>query len=248
MRTVSMKEFRGGGMNDEYGMSGMAREYAKSGKMPKQLLEYFKRKNKEKEYAMGGAYREYQGSGRASSSDYSDYRVFKEEGQAPQYFVKTDDGFSPAGTFSDLRAQLGDEGAANVISQFGLKPNFSDTGEYLSYTGTGEEFGRASDAFARELAGRKEILKEGDMPRTEYGDDFLDFMFSRMSDTKNFGRKPVHGGVRPEDLPTDIGAQRMMAKRFLDKASGSLGGEGVDYRDFAREVLGLGQGGQGGGY
>ncbi len=108
-------------MNDEYGMGGMAKEYAKSGKMPKQLLEYFKRKNKEKEYAMGGAYKEYQGSGRASSSDYSDYRVFKEEGQPAQYFVRTDDGFSPAGTFRDLRAQLGDEGAANVISQFGLK-------------------------------------------------------------------------------------------------------------------------------
>ena len=132
-----------------------------------------------------------------------------------------------------------------MISQFGLKPNFSDTGEYLSYTGTGEEFGRASDAFARELAGRKEILREGDMPRTEYGDEFLDFMFSRMSDTENFGPKASQGGVRPEDLPTDIGTQRMMARNFANRMRG---GEGVAYRDFARQVLGLGQGGQGGGY
>ena len=56
MRTVSMKEFRGGGMNNEY---------AGGGRMPKQLLEYFKRKNKE--YAMGGAYREYQDSGKTLS-------------------------------------------------------------------------------------------------------------------------------------------------------------------------------------
>lgn len=56
MRTVSMKEFRGGGMNNEYGGGG---------RMPKQLLEYFKRKRRE--YAMGGAYREYQDSGKTLS-------------------------------------------------------------------------------------------------------------------------------------------------------------------------------------
>jgi|TARA_R100000030_G_scaffold17903_2_gene12205 hypothetical protein len=242
MRTVSMKEFRGGGMNDEYGMSGMAREYQRSGKMPKKLVEYFERKNKEKEYAMGGAYKEYQGSGRASSSDYSDYRVFKEEGQPAQYFVRTDDGFAPAGTFRDLRAQLGDEGAANVISQFGLKPKMSDAGEFISYSGTGEEFGRASDAFARELAGRKEILREGDMPRTEYGDDFLDFVYGQQSDFKNFGGFDDILGVT--DLPTDPASQRMLAKRYMDLQKG---GEGVSYRDFARQVLGMGTGGGQGG-
>ena len=234
-------------MNDEYGMSGMAREYAKSGKMPKQLLEYFKRKNKEKEYAMGGAYREYNGSGRASSPDYSDYRVFKEEGQAPQYFVKTDDGFSPAGTFSDLRAQLGDEGAANVISQFGLKPNFSDTGEYLSYTGTGEEFGRASDAFARELAGVRRARPESGHPTAqgyydsgvEFSDDFLDFAYAENPD-KIAMRASMRG---MEGLPSDIDTQRSLARDLMQRTKG----EPLDYRAFARQVLGPGTGGAQGG-
>ncbi len=71
MRTVSMKEFRGGGMNNEYAGSGRM--------MPKKLVDYFNRKA-----AMGMKTPTYQGSGQASSSDYSDYRVFKEEGMPAQ--------------------------------------------------------------------------------------------------------------------------------------------------------------------
>ena len=239
-------------MNDKYGMSGMAREYEASGKMPKKLVRYFERKNKEKEYAMGGAYREYQGSGfappaMASSSDYSDYRVFKEKGQPAQYFVMTDDGFSPAGTFSDLRAQLGDEGAANVISQFGLQPQFSDTGEYLSYRGTGEEFGRASDAFARELAGVRRARPERGHQTAqgyydsglEFSDDFLDFMYAENPD-KMAQRASMKG---MEGLPTDISMQRSLARDLMQRAEG----EPLDYRAFARQVLGLGTGGAQGG-
>ena len=59
MRTVR-DMYRAGGMN-EYEMSGMMREYAKSGKMPKALLEYFSKKKKEAERGMRVP--EYQGSG-----------------------------------------------------------------------------------------------------------------------------------------------------------------------------------------
>jgi hypothetical protein len=56
MRTVR-DMYRAGGMNDEYGQGGM-NEYQKSGKMPPQLLEYFKEKGraKIKEYQNSGKY------------------------------------------------------------------------------------------------------------------------------------------------------------------------------------------------
>ena len=56
MKTVR-DMYRAGGMNDEYGQGGM-NEYAKSGKMPPQLLEYFKEKGKAKikEYQNSGKY------------------------------------------------------------------------------------------------------------------------------------------------------------------------------------------------
>lgn len=224
----------------------MNNEYAGGGRMPKQLLEYFKRKNKE--YAMGGAYREYQDSGRASSADYSDYRVFKEEGKPAQYFVKSDEGFAPAGTFSELRAQLGDEGAANVISQFGLKPNFSDTGEYISYSGTGEEFGRATEDFARELAGVRRAGPERGHPTAqpyydsgvEFDDDFLDFMYA--ADPDKMARSASMRGM--EGLPTDISSQRSLARDVMQRTKG----EPIAYLNYARNVLGLGRQGQDQGY
>ncbi len=56
MKTVR-DMYRAGGMNDEYGQGGM-NEYKKSGKMPPQLLEYFKKKgeDKMKEYQDGGRF------------------------------------------------------------------------------------------------------------------------------------------------------------------------------------------------
>tara|TARA_R100001510_G_C7654174_1_gene212794 strand:+ start:3521 stop:4045 length:525 start_codon:yes stop_codon:yes gene_type:complete len=56
MKTVR-DMYRAGGMNDEYGQGGM-NEYKKSGKMPPQLLEYFKKKGKAKikEYQSSGKY------------------------------------------------------------------------------------------------------------------------------------------------------------------------------------------------
>ena len=56
MKTVR-DMYRAGGMNDEYGQGGM-NEYKKSGKMPPQLLEYFKKKgeDKMKEYQNSGKY------------------------------------------------------------------------------------------------------------------------------------------------------------------------------------------------
>ncbi len=80
------------------------------------------------------------------------------------------------------------------------------------------------------------------MPRTQYGDDFLDFVYGQQSDFKNFGGFDDILGVT--DLPTDPASQRMLAKRYMDLQKG---GEGVSYRDFARQVLGMGTGGGQGG-
>jgi len=56
MKTVR-DMYRAGGMNDEYRQGGM-NEYAKSGKMPPQLLEYFKEKGKAriKKYQSSGQF------------------------------------------------------------------------------------------------------------------------------------------------------------------------------------------------
>lgn len=99
MRTVRMKDYRKGGMNDEYGMSGMMKEYAKSGKMPKELLEYFKKKD-DKEYGMGGAM-EYQEGGRPSRAYF-----------IPGYENRPDELGMVSGRERMYVAIPGDEGAA----------------------------------------------------------------------------------------------------------------------------------------
>jgi len=239
-----MKEFRGGGMNDEYGMSGMAKEYAKSGKMPKQLLEYFKKKNKEKEYAMGGAYKEYQGSGRASSSDYSDYRMFKEEGQPIQYFVKGDGGFESAGGGSDLRRRLGDEGYAQVLSQFGIQPELSAQGELLGITASPEAYSAATDEFARELAGFRREEDSRGVVKSKYDEDFLNYLAEDQAGSVS-NLASMRGMSDIDDAMRRQLAQDLFEKEGLpgigrpDKA--------LAYRDYAKRVLGMGTGGAQGG-
>lgn len=234
MRTVSMKEFRGGGMNNEY---------AGGGRMPKQLLEYFKRKNKE--YAMGGAYREYQDSGQASSSDYSRYRMFKEEGQPIQYFVKGDGGFESAGGGDELRRRLGDEGYAQVLSQFGIQPELSEKGELLSIKASPEAYSSATDAFARELAGFRTGKGRLDEPDTQYDEAFLDYLAD-----EGTGGFSEYAAMRGFDSP-DQAQKRILAEEMFE-AEGLPGvgrpDKALAYRDFAKRVLGLGQGGQGQGY
>ena len=228
-------------MNDEYGMGGMAKEYAKSGKMPKQLLEYFKRKNKEKEYAMGGAYKEYQGSGQASSSDYSKYRMFKEEGQPLQYFVKGDDGFESAGGGGDLRRRLGDEGYAQVLSQFGIQPKLSDKGELLEVVASPEAYSSATDAFARELAGFRRGEDMMGAPDFKYDEAFLDYLAEGGA-----GGMSEYAAMRGFDSP-DQAQKRILAEEMFEKEG--LPGLGrpdkaLAYREFAKQVLGLGRQGQ----
>jgi len=226
-----MKEFRGGGMNNEYGDGG---------RMPKQLLEYFKRKNKE--YAMGGAYEEYQGGG---AVDPSEYRLFKEEGQPIQYFVRGDEGFEPAGGGSDLRRRLGDEGYANVLSRFGIQPELSAEGELLGIKASPEAYSAATDEFARELAGfRKEEDSRG-MVRSRYDEDFLNYL------AEDLGGSVSNLASMRGMSDIDDATRRQLAQDLFEKEG--LPGLGrpdkaLAYREYAKRVLGLGQRGPEGGY
>ena len=236
-----MKEFRGGGMNDEYGMSGMAREYQDSGKMPKKLLRYFERKNKDKEYGMGGAYRDYQGGG---AVDPSEYRLFKEEGQPIQYFVRGEEGFEPAGGGADLRRRLGDEGYANVLSRFGIQPELSAQGELLGITASPEAYGAATDEFARELAGFRREEDSRGVVKSKYDEDFLNFLAEDQAGSVS-NLASMRGMSDIDDAMRRQLAQDLFEKEGLpgigrpDKA--------LAYRDYAKRVLGMGTGGAQGG-
>tara|TARA_A100001391_G_scaffold186594_1_gene155884 strand:+ start:240 stop:761 length:522 start_codon:yes stop_codon:yes gene_type:complete len=117
MKTVR-DMYRAGGMNDEYGHGGM-HEYAKSGKMPPQLLEYFKKKGKE-------AQKKYQDSGYNPGILQRAYDEASQIGMGLLEMMKGRDGYV---TDDFMRGYAAEEASDAARSQSGQAGGIDATGE-----------------------------------------------------------------------------------------------------------------------
>lgn len=125
MRTVRMSDFGG---------SGRYNEYKESGRMPEELLEYFKRKAR---YGM-----KFQDSGQWSG-DISNIRVLQSPEGENTFFMKGDKGYETIGGAKDLHNLIGGDNMQSYMGSLGWEPTTDDSGKRTGYT-VGKDFMKES--------------------------------------------------------------------------------------------------------
>ena len=148
MRTVRMSDFGG---------SGRYNEYKESGRMPEELLEYFKRKAR---YGM-----KFQDSGRYG--DTSNLRVLQSPEGKNQFFVKTDGGYDP---IDNPREAFGDKAYDTWLGEIGMSVERDPkTGRVVSMSEADDNAARARRGQMDPFAYQSKMFREEYFP--EFGEN-----------------------------------------------------------------------------
>lgn len=232
----------------DFGGSGRYNEYKESGRMPEELLEYFKRKAR---YGM-----KFQDSGQWSG-DISNIRVLQSPEGENTFLMKGDKGYETIGGQKDLFNLVGDQAAQSYLGSLGWEPVTDAQGKRTGFVPgkdfTGSHLGadfrkfdpstKASNAFVEEFFG-VDRTADGSPYYGSIGNQLVGDMQTSWFNSLDPEVQKELGGTTSYDNPEyDLRGRAGNAFRSYNPA----GQRKIAQRYMMEQLLGSGQGQGGGG-